>query len=107
MAATTATTSGATTGSRCTRPAAVSAVLALCFAPLGSTVPGAHLDPSWQLGMSWGAAQSIPPGRGLVFTYGPWGFLAVPNIAWRPGLIMGLAYILVGSFAFYFLAYSA
>jgi hypothetical protein len=35
------------------------------------------------------------------------GFLAVPNIVWRPGLILGLAYVLGSAFAFYTLTYAA
>ena len=76
--------------------------------PIGFTAPRSGLDPSWRLGLSWAAAHSIPAaGKGIVFTYGPMGFLAVPNIAWRPGLILGIVYVLGAAFAFFSLAYAA
>ena len=102
----TATTPNRGRSARSLNPAVVGGILAL-GAPIGFTAPASGLDPSWQLGLSWAAAQSIPTGKGLVFTYGPMGFLAVPKIAWRPGLILGIVYVLGATFAFYSLAYTA
>ena len=106
ITATTATAANRGRSARSLNPAIVGGILALC-APIGFTAPRAGLDPSWRLGLSWAAAHSIPAGKGIAFTYGPMGFLAVPNIAWRPGLMLGIVYVLGAAFAFFSLAYAA
>jgi hypothetical protein len=97
----------ATTRSRRPRwwlhPVAVSVVLTIAFLPLSTTAPTFGLDGSWQVGLSLVHLRGIAAGPGFLFTYGPLGFLAYPNIVWLPGAILGLAYVVTTTFAFYYL----
>jgi hypothetical protein len=85
----------------------IGAILAIACTPLVSTVPGYGLDPSWQLGLSMAAGRGLPAGTGVVFTYGPLGFLAYPNVVWLPGLVLGLVFTLAVAFGLYTLTYRA
>ena len=71
-------------------------VLALALALSLFSVPGrpdSNLDASWQQMLIYARAHGIPFGRGLIFTWGPWGFLcngyhlgstaAVPILLWQ------------------------
>ena len=49
--------------------------------------------------------RGIAAGPGFVFTYGPLGFLAQPNIVWLPGAIAGLVYTVAVTFALYLMMY--
>jgi len=92
-----------TPGSRWLRPVAVGSVLTVVCLPLGGTLPRRGLDPSWQLGLSLVHLRGIAAGPGFVFTFGPLGFLAHPNIVWLPGAVAGLIYVVATTFALYFL----
>jgi hypothetical protein len=92
---------------RLLHPLVVGGILAVLCAPLGSTLPAAGLDPSWQLGLSLGAAHALPAGNGILFTYGPFGFVAAPNLVWLPGVLLGTAYALGAAWALYSLCYRA
>src|SRR5205085_10808201 len=92
---------------RLLHPLLVGGILAVLCAPLASTLPASGLDPSWQLGLSLGAAHSLPAGHGILFTYGPLGFTAAPNLVWLPGVLLGTVYALAAAFALYTLCYRA
>jgi hypothetical protein len=85
----------------------VSLILTIACLPLGPTVPRAGNDPSWQLGLSLVHVRGVPAGPGFVFTYGPVGFLATPNIVWLPGALFGLVYVAAVTFALYYLVLRA
>jgi hypothetical protein len=40
---------------------------------------GTGLDPSWVLGVNMAHAQHLIAGRDIIFTTGPWGYLATPD----------------------------
>jgi hypothetical protein len=82
-------------------PFVVSAILTVLCLPLGSTVPRAGTDPSWQLGLSLIHVRGIAAGPGFVFSYGPLGFLEHPDIVWMRGAALGLGYVVGTTFAFY------
>jgi uncharacterized membrane protein YjdF len=84
-------------------PVTVAAVLTFACLPLGAPVPSPTLDASWQLGLSLVHLRGIAAGPGFVFTNGPLGFLAYPNLVWLPGALLGLVYVVATTFAFYFL----
>ena len=86
-------------------PLTVSAVLTIVCLPVHTTVPASNLDASWQLGLSLAHLHGITAGKGFLFTDGPLGFLAYPNLVWLPGAILGLLYIAAATFAFYSLVY--
>jgi len=88
-------------------PLVVGCVLAVVCSPLSSTLPAAGLDPSWQLGLSLGAARSLTAGESILFTYGPFGFVAAPNLVWLPGVLLGITYALGAAVALYSLVYRA
>ena len=83
-------------------PAAVASLLTVACLPLGASLPRLGLDPSWQLGLSLAHVRGIAAGPGFVFTYGPLGFLAYPNIVWLPGAVFGLLYVVASTFALYY-----
>jgi hypothetical protein len=58
----------------------VSLVIFLLQNPLVVLFPDKGLDPSWQLGFSWGMAKGLALGRDLIFTYGPLHFLTASLI---------------------------
>lgn len=93
--------------SRLLHPLVVGGTLAVLCLPLASTLPEAGLDPSWQIGLSLGASRSVTAGSGILFTYGPFGFVSAPNLVWVPGVLLGIAYALAAAFALYTLAYRA
>ncbi len=84
-------------------PLPVAVVLALVYLPFGRAVPQPDLDPSWQLGMSLVHLHGFEAGPDWVFTYGPFGFLAVPDMVWLPGAVLGLLYAVVTAVGLYFL----
>ena len=59
---------------------------------------GTGLDPSWVLGINRAHVQGLAMGRDLVWTYGPLGFLSIPNPAgqhmWPAFLYRVLMYLL-------------
>lgn len=87
------------------RPAIVSSILTVACLPVRSTIPRAGLDPSWELGLSLIHVHGIESGPQFVFTYGPLGFLAQPNLVWLAGAIFGLVYVVSVTWALYFLAF--
>lgn len=46
---------------------------------LPAQLPRRHLDISWMMGLELAREQDLRHGSDLVFTYGPWGFLASPT----------------------------
>lgn len=53
----------------------------ICFlnlCPLSVRQIGTNLDPSWVFGLNYAHVKGLVWGRDVAFTYGPWGFLAVP-----------------------------
>ncbi len=57
------------------------AAIIICFlnlCPLAVRQIGTDLDPSWVFGLNYAHAKGLVWGRDVAFTYGPWGFLAVP-----------------------------
>ena len=89
------------------RPVVVSCVLTVFFLPIGRTVPASGLDSSWALGLSLAGSHGIPAGSGIVFTYGPLGFLAAPDVVWLTGAVLGLLYASLAAFWLYLLIYRA
>lgn len=79
--------SESTTARRCT-----TGLLAFVFLPLhpGTIKPG--LDSSWFVALSLARVQSLDHGRDLLFTYGPWGVLAVPQDFYARGQVLALVY---------------
>lgn len=55
-------------------------VIALLTWPVGGVGPTAGLDPSWVAGLYMAGAQGMHAGTQIVFTYGPLGFLGLPNL---------------------------
>jgi hypothetical protein len=76
----------------------LASILGVFCLPMQSTVPQPGLDPSWKLGLSLAHVDGIHAGSTLVFTYGPLGFLAEPNIVWTPGALLGLSFALLVAF---------
>lgn len=89
--------------SNCRIPAVVASALTVLYLPLGSPLPGAGLDPSWGLGLSMAHIQRLRFGSGLVFNYGPLGFLSEPSLIWRPGALLGLLYAVVVTWCWFYL----
>jgi hypothetical protein len=56
--------------------------------PLWTLVPRQGLDPSWQTGLSWARELGLRWGADVLFTYGPLGYLLIPETAspWQPEL---------------------
>ncbi len=48
--------------------------------PISSIKPAAGLDPSWVAGLYMAAERGLDAGTQIVFTYGPLGFLGLPNL---------------------------
>ncbi|MGD9696620.1 MAG: hypothetical protein AB7V42_13305 [Thermoleophilia bacterium] len=71
-------------------PAAAAAVLTLVTWPVRSLTPGVGLDQSWHIALHLAADQRIAWGPDLVFSYGPLGFLDVPELV-VSGLLTSLA----------------
>jgi hypothetical protein len=63
----------------------VTAVFALVVAVLTwdpqPIIPAPGLDPSWTLGLNLAAASGLDHGTEVIFTYGPLGFLELPQVA--------------------------
>ena len=55
-------------------------VLAALTWPLGGIGPTPGLDPSWVAGLYMAAEHGLQAGSEIVFTYGPLGFLGLPNL---------------------------
>ena len=55
-------------------------VLAVLSWPFGSIAPAPGLDPSWVAGLYMAAERGMDAGTQIVFTYGPLGFLGLPNL---------------------------
>lgn len=55
--------------------------VALLSVPVSLTPCGLGLDASWQLGLNLAHHQELVPGRDIVFTYGPFGYLFYPERA--------------------------
>jgi hypothetical protein len=67
--------SQSTWGSSRWQQGVAAALAALIIAPQASVDAGVGLDPGWQAVVALARVQHIPWGPGLVFTYGPLGFL--------------------------------
>jgi hypothetical protein len=55
------------------------AITAIAWQPM-VLLPGAGVDPSWQAGLEMAVHGGITFGNHLIFTYGPLGFLSVPQL---------------------------
>lgn len=55
-------------------------VLAILTWPLGGIGPSPGLDPSWVAGLYMAAERGLQAGSEIAFTYGPLGFLGLPNL---------------------------
>ena len=82
-------------------PAVVAAILTLFGLPLSPVTPQAGLDNSFFVGLSLAITHHIPFGTGLVFTYGPLGFLGRPLDLDRHLLFFGLLFTVGISYALY------
>ena len=49
--------------------------------PVRWHVTGTGLDPSWAFALNYAHAKGLVFGRDLVFAYGPWSWLTVPQAA--------------------------
>jgi hypothetical protein len=67
------------------------AYLAFASFPPGPQPSSPGLDPSWVAGLNMAHAQRLVPGRDWVFTYGPLGYLTVPEPE-SGALTLGLLY---------------
>ncbi len=85
------------------RPLPLAVILGVTCLPFARPVPQATLDPSWQLAMSLVHARGYQAGPDWVFTYGPLGFLAAPDLVWLPGAVVGVVYALATVVALHFL----
>jgi hypothetical protein len=61
---------------------ATGCVMSILTWPLSGIEPQPGLDASWATGLSMAVNQGLQFGRGIVFTYGPLGFLREPLIAY-------------------------
>ncbi|HXR31196.1 MAG TPA: hypothetical protein VN752_08655 [Solirubrobacterales bacterium] len=57
------------------------AFLAVLTWPLGGIAPAPGLDPSWVAGLYMAVDRGMDAGTEIVFTYGPLGFLGLPNLS--------------------------
>ena len=73
---------------------------ALVALPLAVTTPEVGLDGSWRLGLSLAAQQGLHFGTDVVFSYGPLGFLAEPNLVYPLGVALGIVYGLLIMWSF-------
>jgi hypothetical protein len=78
----------------------VGLVFLLTLPPL-VVIPGTGLDPSWKLGLHLARERGLTMGRDLFFTYGPWGFLAVPLTLVRSQWLVAVVYQLVMHLTFF------
>jgi hypothetical protein len=71
-------------------------LLAMLTWPVGGVEPTAGLDPSWVAGLYLAGERGLDAGTQIVFTYGPLGFLGLPNVfgIWM-GRIAFFFYVLV------------
>lgn len=83
----------------------VGAATTLLWLPLATTVPQSGLDPSWRVGLSMGHVDGLQVGPDLLFTYGPWGPLAAPQVVWMPGAVLGVLFAAGSAFAVAALAF--
>lgn len=65
----------------------------------GQPVPLAGLDPSWITGLNLARGSGLHFGRDLVFTYGPLGFLDVPEAVSRLNMVGALGFSAVAAAA--------
>ena len=56
------------------------AAIAVLTWPIGGIGPTAGLDPSWVAGLYMAGERGMDAGTQIVFTYGPLGFLGLPNL---------------------------
>ncbi len=72
------------------------ALLGILTWPVGGIEPTVGLDPSWVAGLYMAAEHGLEAGAQIVFTYGPLGFLGLPNVfgIWM-GRIAFFWYVLV------------
>lgn len=68
-------------------------VLVILTWPVTTISPRAGLDSSWQAALHLGATQRLEWGTGLVFTYGPLGFLDVPQLWAAPTFLLASVYV--------------
>ena len=59
-------------------PALIAVAYTVWFWPIGSLSPTAGLDPSWAAGLAMAAVKHMQFGPQVLFTYGPFGYLAHP-----------------------------
>lgn len=68
-------------------------VLAVATWPVVTVAPSAGLDYSWQAALHLAATQGLDWGTDVVFTYGPLGFLDVPQLWATPTFVLALLYV--------------
>jgi hypothetical protein len=68
------------------------ALVGLAGWPLESVVPGLGLDASWGTALNLAAAEGLDFGGDVVWTYGPLGFLKVPQVSYGTHAVLGAAY---------------
>lgn len=67
-------------------PAGAALAVAVLTWPVYTLAPTTGLDPSWQIGLHLAADERMEWGTDVVFTYGPLGFLDVPQLVGHAGL---------------------
>ena len=72
--------------------------------PIRASVPRAGLDPGWVTGINWARANELRFGPEVVFTYGPWGFLTAPSLAYPGHAILAAAFAGLAFLAFWIYA---
>ena len=67
--------------------------IALATWPVTSITPTYGLDPSWRAALHLAAYDHLRFGPDLVFTYGPLGFLTLPQLYFTPTAMLAFAYV--------------
>ena len=68
------------------------AVVGLISWPALLVTPSVGLDPSWGTALNMASAQGLDFGGDVIWTYGPLGFLKVPQVAYGTYAMLGAAY---------------
>jgi hypothetical protein len=68
------------------------AVVGLVSWPGLLVTPSVGLDPSWGTALNMASAQGLDFGGDVIWTYGPLGFLKVPQVAYGTYAVLGAAY---------------
>jgi hypothetical protein len=70
------------------------AVVGLISWPALFVTPSVGLDPSWGTALSMASARGLDFGGEVIWTYGPLGFLRVPQVAYGTHAVLGAAYMI-------------